>query len=100
MLPPVHCPPQCDPTKLWVGNVRAGVSKPDVVALFREHDVHGLRDIQVVHRQGADASLILAFCYDWQAQHALRTLRTAGDCNLRSESGRLKVRFKDAAPSR
>ena len=66
----------------------------------RKLNIKGLTDIMVVHREGLNELLILGFCYDWQAEAALVALRQAGDCALRSESGRLKVRCKDSTRSR
>ena len=76
---PAFCPPTCLPTKIWVGNVRQGVSKPDVLAFCRDIGIAGIMDLQIVHRPNADSSVILAFQFDWQAQHAIVALRTAGE---------------------
>ena len=97
---PAFCPPTCLPTKMLVGNVRQGVSKPDVLAFCRGMNIAGIMDLQIVHRANADSSVILAFLFGWQAQHAIVALRAAGEwCPIRSESGLLKVRFKEGLPS-
>ena len=99
--PPPFCPPTCLPTKLWIGNVRGGVGKPDVLAFFRGLGITGATDMQVVHREHKDSSLIVAFQYDWQAAHAMEALRSAGEwCPIRSESGLLKVRYKESDAAR
>ena len=51
---------------------------------------------KVIHREGKDSSFMLSFQHDWQAAHCMTALRGAGEwCPLRSESGLLKVRYKE-----
>ena len=97
----MSCPPTCMPTKLWVGNVRPGLPKGDVLRFCDELGVVGICDLQIIHRDGRDSSLVIVLNYDWQAAQALERLRSAGEnCAIRSESGCLKVRYKESVPSR
>ena len=60
----MSCPPTCMPTKLWVGNVRPGLSKGDVLRFCDELGVVGICDLQIIHRDGRDSSLIIVLNYD------------------------------------
>ena len=56
---------------------------------------------KVLHREGKDSSLRLRSQYDWQAAWGMEALRGAGEwCPIRSESGLLKVRYKESDAAR